>query len=47
MDKGIDFFKQALARAPDYAMAYAGLADPIRRRALLNPLNRLETSGYY
>jgi hypothetical protein len=35
MDKSVNFFKQALARAPDYAMAYAGLADVHSVQALL------------
>jgi hypothetical protein len=35
MDKSVDFFQQAVTRAPDYAMAYAGLADVYTVQAFL------------
>ena len=44
MDKSVDFFKQAVARAPDYAMAYAGLADVYSVQAFLGASGRTEAA---
>ena len=44
MDKSVDFFQQAVARAPDYAMAYAGLADVYSVQALLGATGRAEAA---
>ena len=35
MDKSVDYFQQTVARAPDYAMAYAGLAEVYTTQAYL------------
>ncbi len=40
MDKGVDFFQQAVDRAPDYAMAYAGLAEAFTTQAHLRAADR-------
>ena len=45
MDKSIDCFQQAVVRAPDYAMAHAGLAEAYTRRAFLRALDRTEVVG--
>ena len=42
MDKSVDYFQQAVARAPDYALAYAGLADVYTIQAYLRASGRLE-----
>lgn len=40
MDKGVDFFQQAVDRAPDYAMAYAGLAEAWTTQTHLRAVDR-------
>ncbi|MBK9065217.1 MAG: protein kinase [Acidobacteria bacterium] len=45
MDKSVDYFKQAVARAPDYALAYAGLAEAHTRQAYLSGSGRAEPAG--
>ncbi|MBK7792912.1 MAG: tetratricopeptide repeat protein [Betaproteobacteria bacterium] len=45
MDKSIDCFRQAVARAPDYAMAYAGLAEAYTTQAYLRAFDRTESVG--
>ena len=45
MDKSIDYFQQAIARAPDYAMPYAGLADAYSVQAFLRASGRTEAAG--
>ena len=45
MDKSVDFFQQAVARAPDYAMAHAGLADVYTVQAFLRASGRAEAAG--
>jgi TolB-like protein len=40
MDKSIDCFQQALAKAPDYAMAHAGLAEAYSGQAFLRGTSR-------
>ena len=45
MDKSVDYFQQAVARAPDYAMAYAGLAEAYTRQAYLRAIDRNEAVG--
>jgi TolB-like protein/Tfp pilus assembly protein PilF len=40
MDKGVDYFRQAVDRAPDYAMAYAGLAEAYTTQAHLRAVDR-------
>ena len=42
MDKSVDYFQQAVARAPDFAMAYAGLAEVYTRQAYLRASDRTE-----
>jgi TolB-like protein/Tfp pilus assembly protein PilF len=42
MDKSVDFFQQAVARAPDFALAYAGLADVYSVQAFLGASSRAE-----
>ena len=42
MDKSVDCFQQAVARAPDYAMAYAGLAEAYTTQAYLRAVDRTE-----
>lgn len=43
MDKSIDYLQQAVARAPDYALAHAGLAEAYTRQAFLRAAGRDET----
>lgn len=45
MSKSIAFFQQAVARAPDYAMAYAGLAAVHSVEAFLGASVRTEAAG--
>jgi TolB-like protein/Tfp pilus assembly protein PilF len=45
MDKSVDYFQQAVARAPDYAMAHAGLAEVYTRQAFLRAVDRTEAVG--
>jgi TolB-like protein len=45
MDKSIDYFHQGVARAPDYAMAHAGLADAYTVQAFLRASGRAEAAG--
>ncbi|HEV2042503.1 MAG TPA: hypothetical protein VGT81_21080, partial [Casimicrobiaceae bacterium] len=45
MDKSVDYFQQAVARAPDYAMAHAGLAEVYTRQAYLRAVDRTEAVG--
>jgi len=45
MDKSVDYFQQAVARAPDYAMAHAGLAEAYTRQAFLRAVDRTEAVG--
>jgi TolB-like protein/Tfp pilus assembly protein PilF len=45
MDKSVDYFQQAVARAPDYAMAHAGLADAYTVQAFLRGSSRAEAVG--
>jgi TolB-like protein/Tfp pilus assembly protein PilF len=40
MDKSVDCFQQAVARTPDYAMAYAGLAEAYTTQAYLRAVDR-------
>lgn len=42
MDKSIDLFQQAVARAPGYALAHAGLAEAYTRQAFLRASGRKE-----
>ena len=42
MNKSVDYFQQAVARAPDYAMAHAGLAEAHTRQAFLRAVDRTE-----
>jgi non-specific serine/threonine protein kinase len=42
MDKGVDYLQQAVARAPDYALAHAGLAEAYTRQAFLRGSGREE-----
>ncbi|MCM3875683.1 MAG: protein kinase [Thermoanaerobaculia bacterium] len=42
MDKSVDYFQQAVARAPNYALAYAGLAEAYTRQAFLRGSGRAE-----
>lgn len=44
MDKSVDYFQQAVTRAPDYAMAYAGLADVYTVQAFLGASGRAEAA---
>jgi len=44
MDKSVDFFQQAVTRAPDYAMAYAGLAAVYSVQAFLGASARTEAA---
>jgi TolB-like protein/Tfp pilus assembly protein PilF len=41
-NKGIDYFQQAIAKDPNYALAYAGLADSYSRRANNGYVSRKE-----
>jgi len=45
MDKSIDYFQQAIARAPDYAIAHDGLADAWATQATLRANSRAEVAG--
>lgn len=45
MDKSIDYLQQAVARAPDYALAHAGLAEAYTRQAFLRAVDRAEALG--
>jgi serine/threonine-protein kinase len=45
MDKSVDYFQQAVARAPDYAMAHAGVAEAYTRQAFLRAADRTEAVG--
>jgi len=45
MDKSVDYFQQAIARAPDYAMAHAGLAEAYTRQAFLRAVSREQAVG--
>jgi TolB-like protein/Tfp pilus assembly protein PilF len=45
MDKSIDYFQRAVARAPNYAMAHAGLADAYTVQAFLRASGRAEAAG--
>jgi len=45
MQKSVDFFQQAVARAPDYAMAYAGLADVYSVQAFLGASGRTQAAA--
>ncbi|MEO5691538.1 MAG: TIR domain-containing protein [Usitatibacter sp.] len=40
MDKSVDFLQQAIKRSPDYALAYAGLAEAYTRQAFLRGEDR-------
>jgi TolB-like protein/Tfp pilus assembly protein PilF len=42
MDKSVDYFQQAIGRAPDYALAHAGLAEAYTRQAFLRAGDRKE-----
>jgi len=42
MDKSVDYFQQAVARAPEYALAHAGLAEAYTRQAHLRASGREE-----
>ncbi len=42
MDKSIDLFQQAVAKAPEYALAHAGLAEAYTRQAFLRGSGREE-----
>ena len=45
MDKSVDYFQQAVARAPGYAMAHAGLAEAYTMQAYLRALDRAGAVG--
>jgi TolB-like protein len=45
MDKSVDYFQQAIARAPDYALAHAGLGEAYARQAFLRASGRMEALG--
>jgi TolB-like protein/Tfp pilus assembly protein PilF len=45
MDKSIDLLQQAVAKAPEYALAYAGLAEVYTRQAFLRASSRTEALG--
>ena len=45
MDKSVDYFQQAVSRAPDYAMAYAGLAEAYTTQAYLRAVDRIDAVG--
>jgi len=45
MDKSVDCFQQAVARAPGYAMAYAGLAEAYTTQAYLRAFDRAASVG--
>ncbi len=42
MDKSVEFFQQAVAKAPEYALAHAGLAEAYTRQAFLRASGREE-----
>ena len=42
MDKSVDLLQKAVARAPDYALAHAGLAEAYTRQAFLRASSRIE-----
>ena len=42
MDKSVDYLQQAVARAPEYALAHAGLAEAYTRQAFLRASDRDE-----
>jgi len=44
MEKSVAFFQQAVARAPDFALAYAGLADVYSVQAFLGAASRAEAA---
>ncbi len=45
MDKSIDYFQQAIIRAPGYALAHAGLAEAYTLQAYLRALDRGQAAG--
>ncbi len=45
MDKSIDLMQQAVAKAPGYALAHAGLAEAYTRQAFLRASSRTESLG--
>ncbi|MEP7327795.1 MAG: adenylate/guanylate cyclase domain-containing protein [Betaproteobacteria bacterium] len=45
MDKSVDYFQQAVARAPNYALAHAGLAEAYTLQAYLRALDRDQAAG--
>jgi TolB-like protein/Tfp pilus assembly protein PilF/tRNA A-37 threonylcarbamoyl transferase component Bud32 len=45
MDKSVDYFQQAVARAPEYALAHAGLAEAYTRQAFLRGSGRAEPAS--
>lgn len=45
MDKSVDYFQQAVARAPEYAMAHAGLAEAYTLQAYLRAIDRTHSLG--
>lgn len=45
MDKSVDYFQQAIARAPDYALAHAGLAEAYTGQAYLRAVDRTQVAG--
>jgi len=45
MDKSVDYFQQAVTRAPGYAMAHAGLAEAYTVQAFLRAADRTEAVG--
>ena len=45
MDKSVDYFQQAVVKAPDYAMAHAGLAEAYTRQAFLRASSGTEALG--
>jgi eukaryotic-like serine/threonine-protein kinase len=45
MDKSVDYFQQAIARAPEYALAHAGLAEAYTRQAFLRGSGRAEPAA--
>jgi TolB-like protein len=45
MDKSVDYFQQAIARAPDYALAHAGLGEAYARQAFLRASDRAGALG--
>jgi len=45
MDKSVDLLQQAVAKAPEYALAHAGLAEVYTRQAFLRASSRTEALG--